>query len=261
MKTNSVFNFTAFLIFLVIHTVSSASVSVKTDANKRVQVPIAKDSMNRIAFANDRIAQVFGDEEAYTLQSDERSGQIFLKPTEANGDKPISLTLTTEQNIVQDMELIPQKIQTATIILKGDVKNNIKPEHNVGSSGNGFGFMGASLGGAYLGAASPQAMMDKPTDRIGHLIRIIKDAASQPLTEPEEDKPVTLNVTGVAVEGIRVIRALASEVSIYTLKNTTETDLSLSENSFVGSTVLAVSIEKHVLKPKEITRLFVLRAA
>lgn len=250
---------TLFLIPPVLY----ASVALKTDANTRLRVPIARDSMNRIAFANDRISQVFGDEEAYTLQSDETRGQIFLKPTEANGDKPISITLTTEQNVVQDMELTPQKIPTRTIILKGEGKKENKSENMsskryLGSFGNGLGFMGQAA--TMPGNASSQ-LMNPPMDRICQLVRIIKEAASQPLGEADENKPAPLHVKGLAVEGLRTLHDKGSALSIYTLKNTTETDVEVTENSFIGSTVLAVSVEKRILKPQEVTRLFVLRSA
>ena len=247
--------------------------------------------MNRIAFSNDRIAQVFGDEEAYTLQSDETRGQIFLKPTEANGDKPISITLTTEQNVVQDMELTPQKISTATIILKSEGKNHSKEDPSLSSSagisGNQLGFhqaafnqsglMGGEQSTPYLGWSPSYAAMNftNPSmDRIGQLVRLIKGAASQMVLQPsgsleglrnggsdaEEEKPTSMTVTGLAVEGLRVIREQGASISIYSLKNITETDLEVVENAFGGSNVLAVSVEKRQLSPQETTHLFVLRS-
>ena len=260
MKRTPLFRFLLCSHLFLIPNILYASVALKTEVNTRLRVPIARDSMNRIAFANDRISQVFGDEEAYTLQSDETRGQIFLKPTEANGEKPISITLTTEQNVVQDMELLPQKIPTRTIILKGDGKKDGKTESTMtaGIHGHGFGFMGQ---GALPPGDVSSHVFQPPTDRISQLIRLIKGAASRPLGEPDEHKPVPLNVTGLVVEGVRTLSEQGSALSIYTLKNTTETDVEVTENSFIGSTVLAVAIEKRVLKPQEITRLFVLRSA
>ena len=288
MNRITLVKFIFLLSFLMMSSFSEASVAVKTDANTRLRVPVARDSMNRIAFANDRIAQVFGDEEAYTLQSDETRGQIFLKPTEANGDKPISITLTTEQNVVQDMELTPQKIPTATIILKGEGKNHSKGDNSMfpshaSVSGNQFGldqvgFMGRGQSTPYLGWSPSHATMNyanPSTDRIGHLVRLIKGAASQMIlqnpdslgkglrgdgSDAEEDKPIPMTVAGLSVEGIRMICEQGTSISIYTLKNITETDLEVVENAFGGGAVLAVSVEKRQLKPQEITSLFVLRS-
>lgn len=75
---------------------ASASQVIAMDSHKRLEATVAKDYLNRIAVTNDRISQVFGDEEAYVIQVDENSGQVFLKPSDLNGSKPISLTLTTE---------------------------------------------------------------------------------------------------------------------------------------------------------------------
>ena len=47
--------------------------------NKRVEASISPDSMNRIAVANDRITQIFGDEGTFESQNDETTGQVFLK--------------------------------------------------------------------------------------------------------------------------------------------------------------------------------------
>ncbi|MEI8295779.1 MAG: type-F conjugative transfer system secretin TraK, partial [Alphaproteobacteria bacterium] len=95
----------------------AASQNIPMDAGKRVKAVIAKDSMNRFAVANDRIVQVFGDEQSYMAETESTIGQIFLKPTLENGDKPLSLTVITENGIVQDMTLVPTERDAATIIL------------------------------------------------------------------------------------------------------------------------------------------------
>ena len=252
-----------------------ASVSLKTDSAKRLQIPISKDSMNRIAFANDRIAQVFGDEDAYTLQSDETRGQIFLKPTELNGEKPISITVTTEQNLVQDMELLPQQIPTSTIILKGDGKSETrsessKPESSKseGSKINGrFSGFGLPGQGSFSPGILPQ-QMSFALDRSAQLIRLIIEAARQPLSDIELEsdsdstieKPPLITLPNLKIEGILIKRESSGSMSLYRLTNTTETDLELSESAFAESQVLAISLESLLLKPKESTRLFVIRS-
>jgi hypothetical protein len=173
-------HFTVLLGILIWHAEVFASTVIRVNPDKRIRAVVSYDSMNRIAFANDRIAQVFGDEEAYTLQSDEARGQIFLKPTEANGTKPIYITLTTEQGSVQDIELIPQKIPTSTLILKG--------------------------------------------------------------------------------EGLQVVSYQDVSVAVYRLTNTSDEGYEVVENTFSGEAVLAIAVEHREIKPKESTRLFVVRA-
>ena len=128
-------------------------------------------------------------------------------------------------------------------------------ERHAGINGHGFGFMGQGTPGDLS-----SHIYNPPTDRIGQLIRFMKEAASQPLGEPDENKPAPLNIKGLAVEGVRTLHEQGSSLSIYALKNTTEADLEVRENAFIGSTVLAVSVEKRILKPGEETRLFVLRS-
>ena len=92
---------------------------IKCDANKRIRISIGSDSLNRIAIEDDRIVDIFGDEEAFTMSIDEGHGQAFLKASESNGSKPISLSIMTENGLTQDVELIPTKESAQTIILTG----------------------------------------------------------------------------------------------------------------------------------------------
>ncbi len=267
--TNSLFKTFCFLLTLTMHLISpplSASTQIKSDPNKRISIPISSDSMNRIAFANDRISQVFGDEEAYTFQSDETRGQIFLKPSEANGDKPISITLTTEQNIVQDIELLPQKITTRTIIIKGESKNERQElfEKRV----SGFG----ALPSGYLGTQTfPYQSINGQTpfhsqqslnqDHTSQLVTVLKFVASQDeiASTSNDDMPPELKVSDLKVEGVRVINTHGFKVSVYVLTNTKDQSYEIIENIFGGQDVRAVAVEKRQLQSGESTRLFVVR--
>jgi hypothetical protein len=52
------------------------------------------------------------------VQTEESTGQLFLKPTAENGKKPLSVTLITENGATQDMVLQPQEREATTVILK-----------------------------------------------------------------------------------------------------------------------------------------------
>ncbi|NBX70249.1 MAG: hypothetical protein EBR01_15020, partial [Proteobacteria bacterium] len=91
------------VIFPFIATLEAgASQSLSMNPDKRIKAHISNDSMNRIAVANDRITQVFGDSEAYEAQTEESTGQIFLKPTIENANKSLAITLITESGATQD---------------------------------------------------------------------------------------------------------------------------------------------------------------
>lgn len=94
---------------------------------KRLEASIAQDSMNRLMVSNDRILNIFGDEGSFVTQSDEQTGQVFIKPTVENGLKPLSLTLITENGLTQDLTLHPSQMTAATIVLKHSDRNQVSP--------------------------------------------------------------------------------------------------------------------------------------
>jgi type-F conjugative transfer system secretin TraK len=108
-----------FFCFSVFVSVALAQQTLSVSPNKRVEATIAKDAMNRLALENDRIAQVFGDEGTFVSQTDEATGQLFIKPTPENGDKPLSLTLISENGLTQDLLLKPSASEPQTIVLQG----------------------------------------------------------------------------------------------------------------------------------------------
>ncbi len=244
----------------------AASIHINSDPNKRISVQISSDSMNRIAFAHDRISQVFGDEEAYTLQTDETRGQIFLKPSEANAEKPISITLTTELNVVQDLELIPQKITTRTIILKNNVRSDTPTSHGKAHSHSLIapsGYLGVH---SFTPHSSPAFSTFDHTraennDHVSRLVHVLKYVASQdiPSTVKEGEKPAELAITSLTSEGVGVMVYQGFHISLYTLSNSAEQSYEIIENTFKGHDVLAVAVEKKQLVPGESTRLFVVR--
>lgn len=109
----------SFAVLLALTTASHASQTLSLSENKRLTATISSTSMNRIAITNDRISQVFGDEGTFVTQSDDSTGQIFIKPSTENGTKPLSLTLITENGVTQDLTLEPKEKPASTIILKG----------------------------------------------------------------------------------------------------------------------------------------------
>lgn len=256
-----------------------ASVPLTCDPHKRLSVPISSDTMNRIAFSNDRITHVFGDDDAYTLQTDDIHGHIFLKPSEANGDKPIAITLTTEQNRVHDLELLPQKRAACTVILKG------AGSHEPHGSGDKRGANVGVVPGGYLGAhPSPyqsihghhafHAPQSFNQDDTTWLVNILKGVArheiipsSSPDERPPELKLPELKLPDVTVEGVRVIHTQGLSVAVYRLTNTNDHRYELVENAFAGSMVesmdgkgiRAIAMEKKFLAPGESIRLFVVR--
>lgn len=240
---------------------SKASVQMKVDVDKRVSTPISIDSMNRIAFTNDRITQVFGDEEAYTMQTDETRGQIFIKPTETNGDKAISITVSTEKGIVQDIELLPKKTSAVTIILKDDTKKYSYDSPGFAQSARftSAGDLGSHMFGSSVGQnfSSPQSVS---CDYASQLTRIIKKAASQSYDQPSSKIDIEeITVSDLKIEGINAHIQNGFKISVYKLENVKNEDINISENNFTKSSVIAIALEKNNLSPKETCLLYLVQ--
>ena len=95
---------------------------------KRLDADIGMEVMNRLTVANDRIVNVFGDDGAFVAQTDDNTGQVFIKSTPENLQKPLSLTIITENGSTQDLTLNPRQTKAATIILKSPYKNKATAE-------------------------------------------------------------------------------------------------------------------------------------
>lgn len=238
-----------------------ASTTVTSDSNKRISIPISLDSVNRIVFSNDRISQVFGDEETYAIQSDETLGQIFLKPSELNGTKPISLTITTEKNVVQDLELLPKEISSQTINIKNDKK--MEGDHTNQKYTPYPPYM-SEPNFAYNASYRQRLMNHNPhQDYTNQIVSIVKTIASQRI-EPssvEDEKPPTLKIPDLKIEGVRVVDINRFKVLIYKLSNEYEKISEISEYSFPksieGCAVCSVAFEKNMLHKGDDFHVFV----
>ncbi len=109
---------TALIVYCLSGALGAQTQVLHLSEDRRLEAVIGLAAMNRIAVANDRIVNVFGDEGTFTSQSDEQSGQLFIKLSPENGDTPLALTLITENGLTQDLNLIPTQSEATTIILK-----------------------------------------------------------------------------------------------------------------------------------------------
>lgn len=111
-----------FLIALLAGTTVHAAIVHPLDERRVLEVPISKEGLTRIKVEEDRILHVFGLAGEYVLETDEEQGQVFIRPLNLEGKKPISLTLTTEAGHTQDLHLIPKAQAPVTLILKVDTE-------------------------------------------------------------------------------------------------------------------------------------------
>jgi len=205
--------------------------------NKRLEASIALDAMNRLAVVNDRIVNIFGDEGTFVVQTDEHTGQVFIKPTAENGDKPLSITLITENGVTQDLTLNPTKLTATTLILKPS-----QAKYNSPAEGLLPGF-----------AARNQTLQDQ-------WIQVMKQAVLGELAVVETRMlPKARKVTGFNLGYEKSYQAGSLFVQVWTIKNSSKVPQELQEQSFFKDGDLALSLAKRLLQPNEKTFVYVLR--
>ena len=259
----------------------AASQTLVMNPDKRLKAVISCDSMNRLAVANDRITQIFGDNDAYEVQTEESTGQLFLKPTAENGKKPLSVTLITENGATQDMVLQPQEREATTVILKNggagtatetlvDATGGLGafPSYHGASfkdSGQSVARQGMRQGviqgqGDFL--SSPVYGMQSPgfgaalgfQDQVIQAMKFLV-SGSAPIMDVDGVKrngPKGVEVDLISVFNLGNFKGLKLHV-----KNKNETSIDILEKDFLTTNDLALSFEKRVLQAGEATILYV----
>lgn len=198
------------------------------NSESRLLVQISKNELNRIAVRDDRIKDVFVMAGKFNVAKDELQGQLFVKLLGAYDDKPISMTIITEQGITQDLALLPTNNMAETIILyKGDTQpdEQIKPKDQIMDMVHAMAF------GDY-----------------------IKGCA---LDLQESD---VLIWQDVEVKQKRVYRGSQLQGLVYQVRNQTGQPIDLSEQQFVfDEHTIAVAIRQKCLLPEEITEVYVVQ--
>ena len=227
------------LLSLIVWSNSAFATQVLTlTENKRLEANIAMNVMNRLSVTQDRIINVFGDEGTFVTETDDHTGQIFIKPTPENANTPLSITLITEKGLTQDLTLNPVEAKAATIILKPSKSNQCSlsvPE--------------TLLPGFSRNAESEQELW----------IATLRQAVLGELPELEEKHAVeTRKIAGFEVKHQKTYSAGALIVKLFTLKNTTGSSEVLLEKNFYQLGDIALSLKKNQLDANEKTLLYVL---
>src|SRR4051812_49336317 len=100
------------------------------ESELRINANIALNQLNRIQVFEDRITQVFGDDNSFSSETDTENGQIFIK---AKDEKPLFLTVVTEKGASIDLALNPIEIEAQTLILKTTAPLKQNTEHKTKS--------------------------------------------------------------------------------------------------------------------------------
>jgi len=251
-----------FLVSALLFPFSSKGSQVLTlTENKRLEAAICPDSMNRIAVANDRITQIFGDDGTFESQNDENTGQVFLKPTAENGVKSLSLTFITEQGITQDLTLKPTAKSAATLIFKNTTTTpSISQKAGEGIREFSLSSHEANSFDADVQSSFPAEQTSVPQ---GHLLVLLRKAVLGQLTLQEGELTSTIT-SRPSPEGLQVShhQSYASDpYSVYAfhVENTMKTPMEVQEKSFYQPGDLAISLHKRILPSGGKTLLYVVR--
>jgi len=234
--------------------------------NKRLEATICPDSMNRIAVANDRITQIFGDDGTFESQNDDNTGQVFLKPTLENGTKNLSLTLITEQGVTQDLTLKPTAKSAMTLIFKNTSPTSGASQEKRQEIGKGTqGPSSNPFGSNSLDAGFQPSFSVEPTPAPQHhLLVLLKQAVKGELPFQEVGFFGGSSISRPSPEGLQVSHhqpysADPYDVHVFQVENTLQTTIEIQEKSFYQSGDLAISLQKRILLPGAKTLLYVVR--
>lgn len=72
---------------------------------KLIKAKISYQNLNRISVRGDKIDTLVGIDTAFHFEKNEKTGEVFIRPTEDNGYNPISISVTTTSGKTQDLLL------------------------------------------------------------------------------------------------------------------------------------------------------------
>lgn len=209
----------------------------------KLEISISTKELNRIAIAGDRILHVVGAEGALDVQSDDDTGQIFVRCLRKDQNNPSVLTIITESGLTQDLKLIPESCEFQSILLRPQAVSNDAEEKLLLKSTYTQKLTGLM-----------QAMA------AGHRMERYTLSA---LHKEDRTYPEPLTVTPLVTYQRETDDGNTTffEGRIYRLKNEGDEALPLSEQVLALPSDCALALTKHTLQPGDEGFLFVISKA
>lgn len=217
------------LPLLLFPIVSVAQQRIPIQEGVEVTAKIAPDALNRIAVQGDRIVQIKGITGQFEYDKDETLGQIFIKPTIAELDKPIQLFMMTEKGYTYSLKLTNQATGAESIVL-------VPFEENV----------------AWEKASSYEAALKE----------IIKAMHTQSVLEGFSIQNAKLNLPKIQGAKVTHLQSYAGKQllgQILEVTNTSQTEVLLTEQAFYFEGVRAISIVEPIVPVGHKTRVYWVR--
>ena len=88
------------------------------NTNKRLEISISDQGINRISIEKDRILKIVGNDGDYTIDGDTNKGFVFIN-SKINKGNSFPLTLISEKGLIQDIKLkVEGDIDSRTVVIK-----------------------------------------------------------------------------------------------------------------------------------------------
>ena len=193
---------------------------------------ISRKEVTRIAFERGRVRKVTGNAGEFILEKDDERGQIFVRPVDAQSNKPINLFLTSERGTVA-LLLQPVDTPSDSIVIR-ELKESSTAPTRLEASG-------------------------RHVRTIKNLLLALADDALPEDMEVKEPARVVSLWPGTRLTLQRILVGTGIVGEKYQLTNLGNTSMELSESALFKSGVMAVSVEQPSLRPGEATNVFVIR--
>lgn len=118
---------TQIAMLMLIFSINNAhATTYKANEQKRINIEISQSGVNRVEVKKDRIAKVIGNEGAYSIEGDNKTGVIFLSSNAIAGEN-LPITIITEKGFTQDINLkVINSLSPKTIIIEKAALKEVK---------------------------------------------------------------------------------------------------------------------------------------
>lgn len=201
---------------------------------KTVPIVVSTKELNRLTMADgSRIDHIWGPQDRMALEADTDSGQLFIR---AIGAKPFSLFVKADNGETYTLLAAPKEVPGETVFLRPPYRNS---ERHSGER------------------ALPYIK------RVERLARAMgRDALPDDYTPIQSSRVVPL-WDEVHFKRTMIYSGDTLTGEVYRLTNLTQKEMRLDEREFRAvpgdHPVAAVAIDKHRLKPRESTEVFIIR--
>lgn len=199
---------------------------VQSFDDESIQARISSKETSRITLVGDRIKQYFAAQGRFHVEQDTDKGDLYITPTVAFQDKPISLFITSEAGKTFSLELTPVEQPSETIAIKLSSENKAIAKD-----------------------------WEQGNEYTQSLINLIKA-----MHQGDVPKGYQLEAVDQEFKGYQVIseyRGNQFKGQVIEVDNNTKETKSLSRYSFASLNPLAIALESASIDLDESTRVFV----